>query len=109
MHASTLRDAADTLTETVSDLAHTVAEMTPEVTNKVGERALKLAALTPWVDEPSTSWFRRRWPLVVGAVVALAVFGWWYRRNRSMDDVDSAGGDTLQGQADRHLRAAAGG
>ena len=93
MDASTLRDTAGTITETVSDLAHTVAEVTPEVTSKVGETALKLAALTPWVEEASTSWFRRRWMFAVAGLAALGIFGWWWKNRRTPSvDFESARG-----------------
>jgi hypothetical protein len=109
MQASTFRDAADTLSETVSDLAHTVAELTPEVTSKVGDTALKLAALTPWVDERSTSWFRRRWALAIAGLAALGVLGWWLKSKRTNDvDFESVSGTSSQDRTQHRLRAAAG-
>ena len=109
MHASTLRDTADTLTDTVSDLAHTVAEMTPEITNKVGDKALKLAALTPWVDQPSASRFRNRWMLAFVALAAVGVVGWWFKNKRTSSvDFESASGTAAPDRAESRLRAAAG-
>jgi hypothetical protein len=115
MDASTLRDAADTLTEKVSDLAHTVAELTPEVTDKIGDTALKLAALTPWVEPPSSSsfrpalWFRRHWMFAVAGLAALGMAGWWWtnRRTRSAE-LDKEFDAAATTPSDRRLRAAAG-
>ena len=109
MAASMLRDAADTLTETVSDLAHTVAETTPEVTHKVGETALRLAALTPWVDEATSTRGRRRWVLALAALVALGILGWWLSNRRTGNEDAESTADTVDpGRPDRRLRAAAG-
>ena len=116
MQASTLRDAADTVTGTVSDLARTVAEVTPDVTSKVGDvtsmvgdTALKLAALTPWIDQRSTSWFRRRWVLVFAGLAALGALGWWVKSKRSNSlDFEPASGTSAQGRPENRLRAAAG-
>jgi ferric-dicitrate binding protein FerR (iron transport regulator) len=110
MHASTLRDAADTLTETVSELAHTVAEKTPEVTNKVSDTALRLASLTPWVEQPSTSWLRRRrWMLAIAALAAFCVLGWWLKNQRtSRTDFEAPAETAAPNQPDRRLKAAAG-
>jgi hypothetical protein len=115
MQASTLKDAAGTVTETVSDLARSVVEITPDVTSKagdvasrVGDTALKLAALTPWVEEATKSRPMRRWIMAVGAVVVvLGVIGWW-QKNRQKSDVGTAtyGGPTSD--SERHLKAAAG-
>jgi hypothetical protein len=108
MHASTLRDAADTLTERVSDLAHTVAEITPEVTGRVGETAYRLAAKTPWVEEPvSHAW--RRWILRLTALAAVAVAGWWWMNRRPDRTTSEPLSETATpDQTGRHLRAASG-
>jgi hypothetical protein len=116
MQASTLKDAAGTVTETVSDLARGVAEITPDITSKagdvaskMGDTALKLAALTPWVEEATNSRSMRRWILTIGAVIAvLGLIGWW-QKNRQNGDVGTASGTgTAPSDTERHLRAAAG-
>jgi hypothetical protein len=115
MQASTLKDAAGTVGGTVSDLARSVAEITPDVTskagdvaNKVGDTALKLAALTPWVEEATNSRSMRRWILTIGAVLAvLGLIGWW-QKSRQSRDVGATGAGYTATDAERHLKAAAG-
>jgi hypothetical protein len=115
MQASTLKDAAGTVTETVSDLARSVVDITPDVTSragdvasKVGDTALKIAALTPWVEEATKSRSMRRWILAIGAVIAvLGLIGWW-QKNRQKSDFGSARTGNTPSDAERHLRAAAG-
>ena len=95
MQASTLKDAAGTVSGTVTDLARSVAEITPDVAgragdvaSKVGGTAVKLAALTPWVDEATKSRSMRRWILTIGTVVALVgLIGWW-QKSRQQDDYE---------------------
>ena len=115
MQASTLKDAAGTVSDTVTDLARSVAEITPDVAgragdvaSKVGGTAVKLAALTPWVDEATKSRSMRRWILTIGTVVALVgLIGWW-QKSRQQDDYEVASTGSAPTDAERHLKAAAG-
>ena len=108
MQASTLRDAAETVTDTVSDLARTVADISPDVTSKVGDTALRIAALTPWVEQATRSRSMRRWILMIGAVVAVVGVLGWLSKNRRSAVGDTAPPDTAPGTAERRLKAAAG-
>ena len=114
MQASTLKDAAETVTGTVSDLARTVVEISPDVTakvgdvsSKVGDTAVRLAALTPWVEQATRSRPMRRWILMIGAVMALVGVLGWLKTNRRSADGEMLTPSTPE-SADRHLKAAAG-
>ena len=112
MDTSTLRAAADTVTERVADLAHTVGDVAPDVTQKIGDTAMRLAALTPWVEEASRSRRYRRWLVAVALVMLGAGLATWWtkRRSRTAEDFDStAAAPTTRSatsQGDRRLASA---
>lgn len=94
MDASTLRHAAGSVGERVSDVAHTVAEKAPDVTHKVGDTAHRLAAKTPWVEEPQPpSHGLQRWVVRLAVLATVAAVAWWFATRRghepAVDDVDS--------------------
>jgi hypothetical protein len=100
MDASTLKHAADTVTErlgpvaesvterlapvaeTVTEKLAPVAETVTERLGELGDAAYRLAALTPWVEAPTSPLWRRWLPrlAVLAAVAALAV--WLASRKR---------------------------
>jgi hypothetical protein len=116
MDASTLKHAADTVTDRLGPVAETVTERLAPVAETVTERlgelsdaAYRLAALTPWVEAPSSPLWRRWLPrfAVLAAVAALAV--WLASRKR--ESVAYGTGEDASVASDetgRHLAAAAG-
>jgi hypothetical protein len=88
MHAPTIEH----VTDTVQDVAHTVAERAPEVASAVGRGArstmetvsdavTKLAAKTPWVDAP-TPRHRARWMLRAAILATVAGIAMWVVNRR---------------------------
>jgi hypothetical protein len=111
MDTSTLRAAADTVTERVADLAQTVGDVAPDVTQKIGDTAMRLAALTPWVEEATASRRSRRWLAAVALVVLGAGLATWWakRRSQSAESFDSTAAPTTRStaaQGDRRLASA---
>jgi hypothetical protein len=138
MDASTLKYAADTVTDKLTPVADTVAsklapaadtvfdKLTPvadtvvdklapvsdTISDKLGEFgdvAFKLAALTPWV-EPRTRRNLSVWVWRIGAVAAVAaVVLWWAKRRSAKAGYEpQATVDAEPSPAERHLTAAAG-
>jgi hypothetical protein len=94
MDASTLKHAADTVTDKLGPMAETVterlapvaetvteklapvAETVTERLSDLGDAAYRLAALTPWIEAPSSpAW--RRWLPRIAVVAAIATLGLW--------------------------------
>ena len=90
MDASTLKHAADTVTERLGPVAETVtgrletvteklapvAETVTERLGELGDAAYRLAALTPWVETPrSPAW--RRWLPRFAVLAAIGALGLW--------------------------------
>jgi hypothetical protein len=93
MDASTLKHAADTVTERLVPVAETVteklapvaetvteklapvAETVTERLGELGDAAYRLAALTPWVEAPTSAAWRRWLPrfAVLAAIVGLGL------------------------------------
>lgn len=88
------------MTETVSDLAHAVADLTPEVPHRVGDAAHRLAAKTPWVDDPQPTRDVRRWLLNLAALAVIGVIAWWWLRRDSPSAPDQA--ESAWDGADNH-------
>jgi hypothetical protein len=112
MDTSTLRAAADTVTERVADLAHTVGDVAPDVTQKIGDTALRLAALTPWVEEATATRRSRRWLVAIALVVVGAGLATWWamRRAHTADEAASTAATpttrAASSQGDRRLASA---
>jgi hypothetical protein len=99
MDATTLRHAADTVTETV-------AERLTDLT----DTAHRLAAKTPWIEPPPPRFHLLR-TLAMGlvALAALGIVGWWLAKRRT----ETAGYEPRSEmgrptEAERRLTAAAG-
>jgi hypothetical protein len=116
MDASTIRHAADTVTdklapvtETVVDKLAPVGETVADKLGDLGDAAHRLAALTPWV-EPRTNRTFRTWALRIGALLAMGGVAWWWAKRRTTE----AGAEpqsTFEAPprtAERRLTAAAG-
>jgi hypothetical protein len=98
MDASTLRHAADTVTETVAD---TLSDL--------GGAAHRLAAMTPWVEPPPPSHIFRRLAMGLAALAAVGILGWYLAKRRTETaGTEPRGEMTPPTKAERRLTAAVG-
>jgi hypothetical protein len=127
MDASTLKHAADTVTERLGPVAETVterlapvaetvadklvpvAETVTERLGELGDAAYRLAALTPWVEAPtSPGW--RRWLPRLAVIAAVAALGVWLASRKRESAAYEPGEDAsaASDETGRRLAAAAG-
>jgi hypothetical protein len=127
MDASTLKHAADTVTgklgpvaetvterlapvaETVTEKLAPVAETVTERLGELGDAAYRLAALTPWVEFPSSSPWRRWLPRVAVLAAVVGVGVWLAARRRggsATDRPDEDDASVATDETGRRLAAA---
>jgi hypothetical protein len=118
MDASTLKQAADTVTEKLGPVTETVTEKLAPVTETVveklgdlGDTALRVAALTPWVEARASRRGFRSWLVGLAAVAALAAIAYWLvNRTKGSTEVSRHEEDAALAadETGRRLAAAAG-
>jgi hypothetical protein len=107
MDTSTLRSAAETVAERATELVQTVADVAPDVSHKVGDTALRLAALTPWVEEAAASRRSQRWIVAIALIiVGAALATWWTKRNRASEPQADIASTSAATTRDRRLASA---
>jgi hypothetical protein len=116
MDASTLKHAADTVTdklapvtETVVDKLAPVSETVADKLGDLGDAAYRLAAMTPWV-EPRRGQTFRNWALRIGLFAAIGAVLWWFAKHRTTEAgyEPQATVEAPPTPAERRLTAAAG-
>jgi hypothetical protein len=116
MDASTLKHAADTVTEKLGPVAETVteklapvAETVTERLGELGDAAYRLAALTPWVEATTSPGWRRWLPRLVVLAAVAAGGVWLASRKREAAAVEPAeDASVASDETGRRLAAAAG-
>jgi hypothetical protein len=116
MDASTLKHAADTVTDKLGPVTETVADKLTPISESVvdklgdlGDTAYRLAALTPWV-EPRSRRNVRAWGLRIGVLAAIGALTWWWAKRRTgrAGFEPQATVESSPTPAERRLTAAAG-
>lgn len=126
MDTSTIKHAAETVTEKLGPVAETVterlapvaetvseklapvAETVTERLGELGDAAYRLAALTPWVEAPrSPTW--RRWLPRIAVLAVIAGFALWMvnRKRETSADEPAEDASVAANEVGRRLAAAA--